>query len=37
MLKKAVKTKLLGIFVAICTIGIIIVGYVFNAVQGWLL
>ena len=37
MLKKAVKAKLLGIFVAICTGGIIIVGYVFNAVQGWLL
>ncbi len=33
MLKKAVKPKLLGIFIAICTIGIIIVGYVFNLVQ----
>ncbi len=33
MLKKAVKPKLLGIFVAICTIGIIIVGYLFNAFQ----
>ena len=33
MLKKAVKSKLLGIFVAICTIGIIIVGYFFNAFQ----
>lgn len=33
MLKKAVKPKLLGIFVAICTVGIIIVGYFFNAVQ----
>lgn len=33
MLKKAVKPKLLGIFVAICTIGIIIVGYFFNLVQ----
>ena len=37
MLKKAVKPKLLGIFIAICTIGIIIVGYVFNLVQGLLL
>lgn len=37
MLKKAVKAKLLGIFVAICTIGIIIVGYFFNAIQGWLI
>lgn len=33
MLKKAVKPKLLGIFVAICTIGIIIVGYFFNLIQ----
>ena len=33
MLKKAVKPKLLGIFVAICTIGIVIVGYFFNQIQ----
>lgn len=33
MLRKAVKPKLLGIFVAVCTIGIIIVGYFFNAIQ----
>ncbi|MCI7812712.1 MAG: permease [Robinsoniella sp.] len=33
MLRKAVKPKLLGIFIAICTIGIIIVGYVFNVIQ----
>ena len=33
MLKKAVKAKLLGIFIAICTVGIIIVGYAFNAFQ----
>lgn len=33
MLKKAVKIKLLAIFVAICTIGIIAVGYFFNAIQ----
>ena len=33
MLRKAVKPKLLGIFVAICTIGIILVGYFFNAIQ----
>lgn len=33
MLKKAVKSKLLGLFVAICTLGIIIVGYFFNAFQ----
>ena len=33
MLRKAVKPKLLGIFVAVCTIGIILVGYFFNAIQ----
>ena len=33
MLKKAIKPKLLGVFIAICTVGIIIVGYFFNAVQ----
>lgn len=33
MLKKAVKPKLLGVFIAICTIGIILVGYFFNAFQ----
>ncbi|MGN0687734.1 MAG: permease, partial [Oscillospiraceae bacterium] len=33
MLRKAIKPKLLGIFIAICTIGIIIVGYAFNALQ----
>ena len=33
MLRKAVKPKLLGIFVAVCTVGIIIVGYVFNTIQ----
>lgn len=30
MLKKAVKPKLLGVFIAICTAGIILVGYLFN-------
>lgn len=34
MLRKAVKPKLLGIFIAICTLGIIIVGYGFNLAQG---
>ena len=33
MLRKAVKPKLLGIFIAICTVGIILVGYFFNAIQ----
>ena len=33
MLRKAVKPKLFGIFIVICTAGIIITGYFFNAVQ----
>ena len=33
MLRKAVKPKLLGVFIAICTGGIILVGYAFNAFQ----
>ncbi len=33
MLKKAVKPRLLGAFIAICAIGIVIVGYLFNAFQ----
>jgi uncharacterized membrane protein YraQ (UPF0718 family) len=33
MLKKAIKTKLLGTFIAICVAGIIIVGYGFNVFQ----
>lgn len=37
MLRKAVKPKLLGIFVGICTVGIIIVGYFFNAFQSLLI
>lgn len=37
MLRKAVKPKLLGIFIAICTVGIIVVGYFFNAIQNILL
>jgi uncharacterized membrane protein YraQ (UPF0718 family) len=37
MLRKAIKPKLLGVFVTICTIGIIIVGYLFNIFQYFLL
>ncbi|MGJ4851327.1 permease [Bacillota bacterium Meth-B3] len=37
MLRKAVKPKLLGLFIAICTVGIIIVGYFFNLAQGFIL
>ncbi len=33
MLRKAVKPKLLTLFIALCTVGIIIVGYLFNALQ----
>ncbi len=33
MLRKAVKPKLLGIFIGICTIDIIVVGYFFNTIQ----
>jgi len=33
MLRKAVKPKLLALFIGICTAGIIMVGYVFNALQ----
>ena len=37
MLRKAVKPKLLALFVGICTVGIILVGYLFNALQFLLL
>lgn len=33
MLKKAIRPKLLGLFIGICTVGIIVVGYAFNAFQ----
>ena len=33
MLRKAVKPKLLALFIGICTIGIILVGYLFNFLQ----
>ena len=37
MLRKAVKPKLLGAFIAVCTVGIILVGYFFNFFQQFLL
>ncbi|MDD2429015.1 MAG: permease [Eubacteriales bacterium] len=37
MLRKAVKPKLLALFIAICAVGIIIVGYFFNFLQGYIL
>ena len=33
MLRKAVKPKLLAAFIVICTVGIILVGYLFNSLQ----
>ena len=33
MLRKAVKPKLLALFITICSVGIILVGYLFNALQ----
>ena len=37
MLRKAVKPKLLGLFIGICTVGIILVGYLFNGLSFLLL
>ena len=37
LLRKAVKPKLLGVFILLCTLGIIAVGYVFNGIQAVLL
>ncbi|WP_317301216.1 permease [Allobaculum stercoricanis] len=37
MLKKAIKPKLLGVFITICTVGIIVVGYLFNALSAFLI
>ncbi len=33
MLRKAVKPELLALFIGICTIGIVLIGYAFNALQ----
>lgn len=37
MLRKAVKPKLLCIFIAICIVGIVTVGYMFNVIQRWII
>lgn len=37
ILRKAVKPKLLGIFIGICAVGIILVGYFFNVIQNIIL
>lgn len=33
MLRKAIKPKLLWLFIGVCTVGIILVGYLFNLIQ----
>lgn len=33
MLRKAIKPKLLALFIGVCAVGIVIVGYLFNAFQ----
>lgn len=37
LLRKAVKPKLLSLFVVICAVGIIVVGYFFNAIQAMII
>lgn len=37
MLRKAVKPRLLGMFIGICAGGIILVGYFFNAIQAFII
>lgn len=37
MLRKAVKPRLLGLFIGICASGIILVGYFFNAIQAFII
>ncbi len=37
MLRKAVKPKLLALFIVICTVGIILIGYAFNFLQPYLI
>jgi uncharacterized membrane protein YraQ (UPF0718 family) len=37
LLRKAVKPKLLALFITICTVGIILVGYIFNALAAFIL
>lgn len=37
MLRKAIKPKLLILFIGICTVGIILVGYLFNLIQPFII
>lgn len=37
MLRKAIKPLLMAVFIGICTVGIVLVGYLFNGVQSYLI
>lgn len=37
MLRKAIKPRLLALFIGICAIGIILVGYLFNALEHFII
>ncbi|HHX03187.1 MAG TPA: permease [Tissierellia bacterium] len=37
MLRKAIKPKLLALFIAVCTVGIVLVGYLFNFLQPYII
>lgn len=35
MLRKAIKPKLLGVFIVVCTVGIVLIGYLFNELHSF--
>ena len=37
MLRKAIKPKLLVLFIGVCTVGIVLVGYFFNVISPWIM
>lgn len=37
MLRKAIKLKLLALFIGVCTVGIVLVGYFFNVISPWIM
>ena len=37
MLRKAIKPKLLALFIGVCTVGIVLVGYFFNVISPWIM
>lgn len=37
MLRKAIKPLLMAVFIGICTVGIVLVGHLFNGVQSYLI